>query len=351
MKRKRIILSEFFTRFEAKPEISGDGIPRMLIISEGPAKGHFCVEQGGKLRPYDPSNEAHAKLEKIPIFITGKTLEQVAKSGNARSEVKAKLDQRGDHAGSAADTFGGYSNFRIEGNSVYADLKFLEGTPHRAFVEGIASRFADEFGNSIDFKTSYELGTDSTGSKIAIANCLHLGSVDLVDSPAATNSLFEENEIPEPTMPLSPEDLATIGDMITKAVAAAKAEDKQQDAADIDARLKKLEEAAKPEEKQDADKKDGDSMEEGDKKKDEESEEKLSENASKLVLKVVHAELAKFSKGFVNTGEGDGKAVDAFEAAVQAQLSSGCKNRGLAVQRIASDNPSLYNEAAKLGKI
>jgi hypothetical protein len=347
MKKKNIIRSEFFAKFEAKQDIASDGIKGVLVITEGPAKGHFCVEVNGKLRPYNPDDSSHEKLEKIPVFITAQTLRQVAESGNSRSEVKAKLD----HGETVRDTFGGYSNFRVDGTSVYADLKFLEGTPHRSFVEGIASRFADEFGNSIDFQSSYSLGQDSTGKKIAIANCLRLGSIDLVDSPAATNSLFEEQDSPLPSdsMPLSPEDLATIGDMITKAVADATSADKQQDAATIEERLAKLEAAGAPEKKEEPTK-----MEGAPEKKDEEApaDEKLSAMIEKASLKVAQEQFMKLSTGFVKTKDGDGsKIADEFEAAVQAQLSSGCKSRGLALHRIAQDNPKLYNEAAKNGKI
>ena len=126
MKRKRIIFSDVFTKFEAKPEPSQDGFNKVLILAEGPAKGHMCVEQHGRLKPFNPDDPEHAKLEKIPIFITAETLQQVADSGNARSEVKAKLDQRGDHAGGVSDTFGGYSNFRVEGNSVYVAQSFKD---------------------------------------------------------------------------------------------------------------------------------------------------------------------------------------------------------------------------------
>lgn len=335
MKKKRIIRSEFFTQFEAKPQMEADGIKRVLVISEGPAKGHFCVEVGGKLRPYNPSDETHDKLEKIPVFITAQTLQQVADSGNSRSEVKAKLDQRGDHAGSAADTFGGYSNFQIEGGNVYADLKFLEGTPHRSFVEGIASRFADEFGNSIDFQSSYTLGKDASGQKIAIANCLRLGSIDLVDSPAATNSLFEEQESPSPSdsMPLSPEDLATIGDMITKAVAAAAKTDETQDAATIEERLAKLESAAAPEKKEDEPEK------KGEVKTD---DEKLAAIAEKAALKLIGGEFAKLSKGFVQVGEQQKTPTEDAEEYITAQLSAGCPNRATAIARMGRDKKEMY---------
>jgi len=352
MKRKRIIFSDVFTKFEAKPEPSQDGFNKVLILAEGPAKGHMCVEQQGRLKPFNPDDPEHAKLEKIPIFITADTLQQVADSGNARSEVKAKLDQRGDHAGGVSDTFGGYSNFRVEGNGVYADLKFLEGTPHRSFIEGIASRFADEFGNSINHKVAYKLGKDASGQKIAIANCLHLASVDLVDSPAATNSLFEEQDSPSPSdsMPLSPEDLATISDMITKAVADAAAADKKQDAATIEERLAKLE-ANAASMNPDGDKKDTEAKEKKDADADT-PDEKLAAQIEKAALKVAQETFQKLSTGFVKTNDGDGdKVADKFEAAIQAQLSSGCKSRGLAIHRVAADNPELYNEAAKNGKL
>ncbi len=331
MKKKNIIRSEFFTQFEAQQSIGSDGISSVLVISEGPAKGHFCVEQNGKLRPFNPDDASHEKLEKIPIFITSQTLAEVAQSGNSRSEVKAKLD----HGETVRDTFGGYSNFRVEGTNVYADLKFLEGTPHRSFVEGIASRFAHEFGNSIDFQSAYTLGKDATGKKIAIANCLRLGSIDLVDSPAATNSLFEEIESTTPDyMPLSPEDLATIGDMIAKAVTDATAADKTQDAATIEERLAKLE--APPAEKSDADK-------DKEKKDADAAQEKMNALIEKAALKVANDTFTKLSTGFVKTSDAQKPtATEDAETFIATQLSTGCLNRASAIARMAKDKPDLY---------
>lgn len=353
MKKKRIIRSEFFTLFEAKPEMASDGIKGVLVISEGPAKGHFCVEQGGKLRPYNPDDETHAKLEKIPVFITAQTLAQVAQSGNSRSEVKAKLD----HGETVRDCFGGYSNFRVNGDSVYADLKFLEGTPHRSFVEGIASRFADEFGNSIDFQSSYSLGADSAGAKIAIANCLRLGSIDLVDSPAATNSLFEELDSPtSDSMPLSPEDLATIGKMITDAVTAAQSADKTQDAATMEERMAKLEAAyAAPEKKEDDDVKMSDDPEKKEEDKEKADDAKLSAKIEKAALSVVNAQFAKLSTGFVRTGEmppnKDATLLEEYEDAVKTELSTGAASRAAAIRFVAQKKPTLYSHARQMGKL
>jgi len=330
MKKKNIIRSDFFTLFEAKQTVGSDGINSVLVISEGPAKGHFCVEQNGKLRPFNPDDASHEKLEKIPIYITAQTLAEVAQSGNSRSEVKAKLD----HGETVRDTFGGYSNFRVEGTNVYADLKFLEGTPHRSFVEGIASRFADEFGNSIDFQSAYTMGKDATGKKIAIANCLRLGSIDLVDSPAATNSLFEEIESPPESMPLSPEDLTAIGDMINKAVATATG------SSTIEERLAKLE--APPAEKSDEDKK----KEEDAKKKDDESaQEKMNALIEKAALKVANDTFTKLSTGFVKIGEAAAPtAIEDGESFIATQLSTGCANRASAIARMAKDKPDLYHK-------
>jgi hypothetical protein len=346
MKKKHNSRDEFFTRLEAQPETAENGFKRMLIISEGVAKGHFCVEQNGKLRAFNPDDPEHEKLEKIPMFVSAQTLQQVADSGNARTGVKAKLDQRGDHAGGVTDTFGDYSNFRVEGESVYADLTFLPSTPHRPFVEGIVSRLSGEFGNSIDFKRSFYPGKDASGQKIAIANCLQLASVDLVDSPAATNSLFEEQDSPSPTpeyMALSPEDLAAIGDMINKAVASAQSADKQQDAASLEDRLSKLEAASaekKPDEKEKLDE-DADKKKENDKEKDDDA--KLNARIEKAALKVAQETFSKLSTGYVKLKDGEGPSVtEDAESYITTQLSTGCKTRAHAIARMAKDKPDLY---------
>lgn len=332
MNKKHNSRDEFFTRLEAQPESADNGFKRMLIISEGVAKGHFCVEQNGKLRAFNPDDPEHEKLDKIPMFVSAQTLQQVAQSGNARPEVKAKLDQRGDHAGGVTDTFGGYSNFRVEGESVYADLTFLPSTPHRPFVEGIVSRLSGEFGNSIDFKRSFYPGKDASGQKIAIANCLQLASVDLVDSPAATNSLFEElDSPPSDSMPdsFTPEEVAAIKKLLADKGGAA-------DAPTMEERLSKLEAAsAPPAEKSDEEKK----------KEEEDKQEKLSAQIKKAALIVAQEQFQKLSVGFVKLKDGEGPSVtEDAESYITTQLSSGCKTRAHAIARMAKDKPELYSK-------
>lgn len=343
MKKKRILRQEICnTRFEAKSTEAGSGIKGVLVISEGPAKGHFCVEENGRVKPYNPDNPAHEKLEKLPVFITSKTLEQVAASGNARTEVKAKLD----HGTTIKDIFGGYSNFTVENGNVRADLHFLEGTPHQSFVEGIASRFADEFGNSIDFESSYEIGKDANGMKIAIANCLRLASIDLVDSPAATNSLFEEQDSPIENM-LSPEDLAAIGKMISDAIAAKPSDDSPSDEMlkKLEDRMSKLEEGMKPAEKTDEEKK----------KEEEAADAALAAKIEKAALSVVNSQFTKLSTGFVKTGDvpanKDATLLEEFETAVKTELSTGAASRAAAIRFVAAKKPDLYNHARQLGKL
>lgn len=347
MKKKHNPRDEFFTRLEAQSEAADNGFKRMLIISEGVAKGHFCVEVNGKLRAFNPDDPDHEKLDKLPMFISAQTLQQVADSGNSRSGVKAKLDQRGDHAGGVTDTFGDYSNFRVEGGNVYADLTFLPSTPHRPFVEGIVTRLSGEFGNSIDFKRSFYPGKDASGQKIAIANCLQLASVDLVDSPAATNSLLEEIDSPTEYMALSPEDLSAIGEMITKAITASQSADKQQDAASMADRLSKLEAAAAPsaEKSDEKKKKDEDAKEKDEDAKEKDEEAKLSARIEKAAMKIANEQFTKLSKGFVKLKDGEGPSVtEDAESFITTQLSSGCPNRATAIKRLAKDKPELYSK-------
>ena len=99
------------TRFEAKvsPQIGDTGIKDVLVIQCGPAKGHFAVQDGGNVIPFNPNNPAHSTLEKLPIWIDQQTLEQIIESGNAQPEVQAKMKH-----GDIDDTIGGNSKFRID---------------------------------------------------------------------------------------------------------------------------------------------------------------------------------------------------------------------------------------------
>jgi len=201
-----------FARFETKADqaqTSPGFYPGVLVIETGVAKGHFAVNSGGRVINYDPADPEHAELEKYQIVIGDATLDDVVRCGNEAKTSKCKLD----HGATVRDIVGQYSNFRRDGNQVRADLTLMRSTPHKEYVEELFSDFCEKVGNSIDFDYLYEIkGTT------AVARCRKLNSVDLVDAPAATNSLFQQQTQPDQDMPLTPEDLKAITGVINTAV-------------------------------------------------------------------------------------------------------------------------------------
>jgi len=314
-----------FTRFQALP---GDAAkpghyPGVLIIQTGPAKGHFAVKDGTRVVNYQPANPAHVELQKFQIVISEETLNDVVQCGLENEFTKCKLD----HGSTVRDIVGDYSAFRRDGNQVRADLSLdqrLDGYNH---TEALVDRFAKKIGNSIDFDYSYEIKGD-----VAIARCRKLNSVDIVDAPAATKSLFNENPnhlTTLPHMPLDAADLKSIGDLIDTKLTAHKTEITGQ----LSALQTKFEEGEK--EKDDKEEKD-------EKKEDLMDEAKMSEIASKAALAAVDAAFPKAQREqFAKIGQQPGKSK--FETLVDTALAAGAKNRGIAPLRVARDYPVEYN--------
>lgn len=131
------------------------------IITEGPARGHG-------------------------VFCDRTTLEQ----------VKAKAEERGaaglavkfnpntfDHGpGSIA---GHFSNFRIDGTQLLADLHLDPEYPSRGYLLSLAANQPGSFGLSIDFDM---YGEEKGGE--TFARCEKIDAVTVVDVPAANNGLF-----------------------------------------------------------------------------------------------------------------------------------------------------------------
>lgn len=309
--------SHFFTQFHAiaAPEQKGF-YPGVLVIENGIAKGHYAVKDGQRVVPFDPSNTAHK--EPMQIFISGDSLDDVVMCGNAVvGGVKCKLD----HGSTVRDIVGFYNNFRRDGDSVRADLTLLDSSPHRPYVEEIISKMANKFGNSIDFLPRYEINGDK-----AVARCSKLNSVDVVDSPAATNSFFEENPEIAPHMPLSAEDLTAIGSALAPKFDALRTEFSTK----VDALNKRLEEGEKK----------GD--DEDDKEK-EKKEAELASNVTKAALSELYKVIPEAKLKSLASLNAPSTEKSPWEQAVDAQLAAGAPNRGIAEIRAAKDKPALYN--------
>lgn len=312
-----------FTRFQTLPgdEAKPGYYPGVLIIEKGPAKGHFAVQDGSRVVNYNPANEAHMGLQKFQIMIGDDTLNDVVTCGLENETSKCKLD----HGATVRDIVGDYTKFRRDGNQVRADLTLMESTSHRAYVEELFQKFSKKIGNSIDFDFSYDIKGD-----VAIARCRKLNSVDIVDAPAATKSLFnEQNHLNPPAhMPLDANDLKAIGDLVDTKLTAHKTEITGQ----LSALTAKFEEGEKEEKKDEKkDDKDGDESA------------KMSEIASKAALAAVEtvwpkAQREQFAK-LSNPDAGKSK----FEVLVDTYLAAGAPNRGIATHRAAKDHPAEYN--------
>lgn len=143
------------------------------VITEGPARGHN-------------------------VQIDSQTLAQVkACAEQFKGGVKVKID----HGTGFAAIVGVLKDFRIEGQSLRADLHLIK--THEAYPRllEMAETIPGSFGLSISFSGKAEMDGESK-----LARCTELYSVDLVDDPAANpNGLFrsvdspEEGKMSEPT--------------------------------------------------------------------------------------------------------------------------------------------------------
>lgn len=320
-----------FTRFEAKKDPAHPGFyAGVLIIQKGIAKGHYAVQEGSKVVNFDCTNPDHAELRKYQIVIGDETLDDVERCGVEADSTKCKLD----HGATIKDIVGNYGTFRRDGDKVRADLTLMQSAPMRSYVEELFEKFAKKVGNSIDFDYRYEIQGD-----VAVARCVKLNSVDLVDAPAATNSLFNEN--PTPTnpahMPLDTKDLEAIGTLIDGKLSAVKTDLNSQ----LTALSKKMEEG-------------DDDADEEKKKKD--AEDKKKEDDDKAAMSAGHIEKAVMAgiqkllpKATVdNLNSLAARGGDKDEYAEKVTLCEAAGITGPQVARyIAAKFPAIYN--AKFG--
>lgn len=318
-----------FAHFGAIPDPAQPGFyAGVLIIEKGPAKGHYAVKDGSRVVSYDLENPDHAELEKYQIVIGDDTLDDVARCGAESETTKCKLD----HGSTIKDIVGDYSTFRRDGDQVRADLTLMSSTQHRAFVEELFSKFSKKVGNSIDFDYRYEI----QGS-VAVARCVKLNSVDIVDAPAATNSLFNEQDQPTPpkNMALSKEDLDAISGVVNNAVDAKfgmlqKGIETRFDK--IESSVTKLEEG--DDEDDEKDKKD---------KKEKDGEEKMSAMIAKATLSAVREVLPKsVVENLASLTAHQSGAKDEYAEKVALCEAAGLKG-GQITRHIAAKFPAIYN--------
>lgn len=132
------------------------------------------------------------------LEIDGTTLDQVVSLGNAAAQgVKSRAGHPNVCNPGFGTAIGRMRNFRRDGNAVYADLHFSEAAPAaaRAHIEKVAAGDPGLLGVSIVFAGDEEArrGHDDNGDPLLpLARLSALHAADIVDDPAATDSLFGE---------------------------------------------------------------------------------------------------------------------------------------------------------------
>jgi len=318
-----------FTRFQALPDSAKPGYyPGVLVIQKGPAKGHYAVKDGARVVNYQPGNPDHAKLQKYQIVIADETLDDVVKCGLENGNTKCKLD----HGCTVRDIVGDYMGFTRQGDEVRAGLTLMDNSPHRPYVDELFKKFSKKIGNSIDFDYSYEISGD-----VAVARCHVLNSVDIVDAPAATKSLFNENPNQPTHMPLDANDLKTIGELLDTKFGAIRTE--------IDTKFSTL--SKKFEEGEESDEEKKKKKEKDEDKDSEKMAAKFAEIADKAALAAVEKAFPKAQREqFAKIGH---QGETPMQALVKTYLAAGAKSEGIALQRISRDHPDIYNAHMRSG--
>lgn len=321
-----------FTRFQALsqgPNGKAGCYPGVLVIQKGPAKGHFAVMDGARVVNYQPGNPEHAELQKYQIVIDDVTLDDVVRCGEQNGETKCKLD----HGSTVKDIVGDYSGFQRSGDEVRAFLTLDSKLELYDHADTLVRKFAKKIGNSIDFDYSYEINGD-----VAVARCHVLNSVDIVDAPAATKSLFEQKPNPPKHMPLDANDLKTIGEIFDSKLTAVKT-DLDTKLSAISKRFEEAEEESEEEKKKKKEKEDGE--------KGEMSTAKMAEVAEKAALAAVEKAFPKIQREqFARIGhEGESE----MASLVKTYMAAGAPNQGIAIQRVSRDHPAKFNAWQKAG--
>ena len=138
-----------------------------------------------------------AQLGKVKSYfeqIDAITLAQIEKLGNEKENgIKARFGHPNMCSSSFGTYIGRFKNFKVEGDKVYGDLHLDEVCKESpsgnlyAYILKMAKNNPDMFGASIAFIPGEPVITDDEYPATRIEDLL---ATDLVDDPAATNSLF-----------------------------------------------------------------------------------------------------------------------------------------------------------------
>lgn len=164
----------------AKPATQKVVLKGVAIAECGPAKGHFAVWDKGKFRQV---REDDTEDSLVQIVCDQGTLQSIVDAAEGRN-IKLMLN----HDEAVETVAGKFTNFRIDGDAVRADLTIFDSSPHRDWLLELAEECPDSVGISMNF--DIELQGDSSG--FALCRVRNLSSCDLVTRPAATSGLFNE---------------------------------------------------------------------------------------------------------------------------------------------------------------
>lgn len=166
----------FFSVLQGRVDREANVIRGVAVITKGPALGHG-------------------------MYVDDTTLQQVVEQAKTYAGgLKVKLD----HTNSASEIVGYLREFRIDGESVRADLHLLRSSPRREYILELAETIPDTFGLSIAFS-----GSDEKLGEKWFARCAEIYSADIVSEPAANPSgLFQAGETqPTPPPDMTPEEI------------------------------------------------------------------------------------------------------------------------------------------------
>lgn len=151
---------------------------------------------------------AQQGVDKMGEYMSSDFIADLVAKGNAQPQgVKARFGHPNACKTTLGSYIGRYKNFRVENNNAVADLHLAE-LSKKTNVEGrnismhdyiveMARDESDMFGNSIVFRDGGGLETleiDGEEREIWNLKCEELLASDVVDSPAATTSLFKDSD-------------------------------------------------------------------------------------------------------------------------------------------------------------
>ena len=169
-------------KLESKPNV----IPNIQIARIGEARGHKVVKTKSGFIAYDPAK--HPAEAAMQVAIDSETLRSLVSCAGER--VKCLMN----HSDDINEVAGVFKNFRIDGDSVRADLHLLKHSKYHDYLLELSAECPEGFGVSINFYSTYgELEPINTKKTVSCI-CEKLVSCDLVTEPAATDGLFTVGE-------------------------------------------------------------------------------------------------------------------------------------------------------------